>query len=79
MATDLAVEAAGNFLLQMSQPYEEKKGVGASVLTPEALQELQAEDAKGTHKNELEMAPVKETEPKPEAPAKRLRIEAPKA
>ena len=27
-------------------------------------QELQAEDAKGTHKNELEMAPVKETEPR---------------
>ncbi|CAL1144223.1 unnamed protein product [Cladocopium goreaui] len=39
MATDLAVEAAGNFLLQMSQPYEEKKGIGASVLTPEALKD----------------------------------------
>eukprot|EP00913_Durusdinium_trenchii_P003250 g3006.t1 len=64
MASDLAVEAAGNFLLQMSQPFEprtldrvnheEKTGVGASVLTPQALQELQAEGSKASDSKEME-------------------------
>ncbi|CAJ1388569.1 unnamed protein product [Effrenium voratum] len=62
MATDLAVETARNFLLQMSQPYEEKKGVGASVLTPEALKELQAGEVQklqGLGQNEIEGPPDK--------------------
>ncbi|CAK9005318.1 unnamed protein product [Durusdinium trenchii] len=58
MASDLAVEAAGNFLLQMSQPFEEKTGVGASVLTPQALQELQAEDSKASDSKEMEKSAI---------------------
>ena len=77
MATDLAVEAAGNFLLQMSQPYEEKKGIGASVLTPEALKELQAEDSKAKEVDTSEAKPETSTPDRPEAP-KRLRIEGSK-
>mmetsp|Transcript_2735 Transcript_2735/g.5980 ORF Transcript_2735/g.5980 Transcript_2735/m.5980 type:complete len:832 (+) Transcript_2735:68-2563(+) len=42
MSTDVAVQAARSFLLRMSQPYEAKQGAGASVLSPEALRELQA-------------------------------------
>ncbi|CAK0793616.1 unnamed protein product [Prorocentrum cordatum] len=45
MATDMAVNAARSFLLQMSQPYVEITGAGASVLTLEALQDLQAREA----------------------------------
>merc|ERR1712190_299879 len=33
-STDIAVQVARRFLLQMSQPYKEKSGVAASVLTP---------------------------------------------
>jgi len=77
MATDLAVEAAGNFLLQMSQPYEEKKGIGASVLTPEALKELQAEDSKAKEVDTSKAKPETSTPDRPEAP-KRLRIEGSK-
>ncbi|CAK9004531.1 unnamed protein product [Durusdinium trenchii] len=58
MASDLAVEAAGNFLLQMSQPFEEKTGVGASVLTPQALQELQAEGSKASDSKEMEKSAI---------------------
>jgi len=42
MSTEVAVQAARSFLLRMSQPYEAKEGAGASVLSPEALAELQA-------------------------------------
>eukprot|EP00931_Biecheleriopsis_adriatica_P035081 TRINITY_DN20216_c0_g1_i1.p1 TRINITY_DN20216_c0_g1~~TRINITY_DN20216_c0_g1_i1.p1 ORF type:complete len:832 (+),score=168.69 TRINITY_DN20216_c0_g1_i1:142-2637(+) len=45
MATDLAVEASRKFLVQMSQPYEEKTGVGASVLSPSALRAMQEKEA----------------------------------
>lgn len=45
MATDMAVNAARSFLLQMSQPYIEVTGAGASVLSPDALQDLQAREA----------------------------------
>eukprot|EP00405_Crypthecodinium_cohnii_P037987 CAMPEP_0206536930 /NCGR_PEP_ID=MMETSP0325_2-20121206/7038_1 /ASSEMBLY_ACC=CAM_ASM_000347 /TAXON_ID=2866 /ORGANISM="Crypthecodinium cohnii, Strain Seligo" /LENGTH=892 /DNA_ID=CAMNT_0054034227 /DNA_START=156 /DNA_END=2831 /DNA_ORIENTATION=+ len=41
MSTDVAVLAAKSFLLSMSQPYEEKTGANASVLTPKDLAELQ--------------------------------------
>merc|ERR1712137_563714 len=40
ISTDIAVQVARRFLLQMSQPYKEKSGVAASVLTPAALQLL---------------------------------------
>merc|ERR1712136_160845 len=45
MSTDVAVQAARSFLLRMSQPFEEPKGVGASVLTPADLASLQAREA----------------------------------
>jgi DNA excision repair protein ERCC-2 len=48
MATDTAVNAARSFLLQMSQPYKEVSGAGASVLTPEALQDLQERQAEAS-------------------------------
>jgi DNA excision repair protein ERCC-2 len=40
MGTDVAVQAARRFLLEMSQSYTEQKGIGASVLTKAALLEL---------------------------------------
>lgn len=47
MASDVAVQTARSFLLKMSQPYEEVKGPGASVLTPAALEQLQLQQAGG--------------------------------
>jgi len=45
LSTDIAVEAAKSFLLQMSQPYEEQLGhAGASLLTPAALEELRLQE-----------------------------------
>jgi len=44
MPSDIAVQVARNFLLKMSQPYTERTGLGASVLTPECLQELMAHE-----------------------------------
>merc|ERR1719433_1198359 len=46
LSTDVAVQAAKSFLLQMSQPFEEKLGsAGASLLTPAALEELRKQEA----------------------------------
>eukprot|EP00929_Paragymnodinium_shiwhaense_P081395 TRINITY_DN42570_c0_g1_i1.p1 TRINITY_DN42570_c0_g1~~TRINITY_DN42570_c0_g1_i1.p1 ORF type:complete len:923 (-),score=134.80 TRINITY_DN42570_c0_g1_i1:7-2562(-) len=44
MATDNAVQVARRFLLEMSQPHEQKKGLGAPVLTPAELARLQAHE-----------------------------------
>merc|ERR1712129_520613 len=42
LATDIAVSIARNFLLKMSQPFEEDLScAGASLLTPETLKKLQ--------------------------------------
>lgn len=72
MATDVAVHAARSFLLQMSQPYEEVKGPGASVLTPEALEELQARESQPKMPAPAEAA--EEDSMKDEFRTKRLRI-----
>nr|QDO16362.1 general transcription and DNA repair factor IIH helicase subunit XPD [Lingulodinium polyedra] len=45
MATDVAVETARNFLLRMSQPHVEQSGLGASVLSPAALEEFREHEA----------------------------------
>merc|ERR1712039_647119 len=46
LSTELAVQAARSFLLQMAQPFEEKVGsAGASLLTPAALEELRKLEA----------------------------------
>eukprot|EP00930_Biecheleria_cincta_P069750 TRINITY_DN57455_c0_g1_i1.p1 TRINITY_DN57455_c0_g1~~TRINITY_DN57455_c0_g1_i1.p1 ORF type:complete len:836 (-),score=161.87 TRINITY_DN57455_c0_g1_i1:48-2555(-) len=67
MATDMAVEAARNFLLQMSQPYEELRGAGASVLTPQALKELQETEARVLQKPAAQEPSAEEKDPAPEA------------
>jgi len=48
MASDVAVQIARSFLLRMSQPYEERRGIGASVLSPSDLQELQKRESDTT-------------------------------
>mmetsp|Transcript_29077 Transcript_29077/g.67424 ORF Transcript_29077/g.67424 Transcript_29077/m.67424 type:complete len:828 (-) Transcript_29077:62-2545(-) len=78
MAIDVAVEAAQNFLLQMSQPYEEKKGIGASVWSPEALKEMQMDEARSLQ-NEAAEAKKPEADGEPsvklaEPPEKRARL-----
>lgn len=45
MSTDVAVHAARNFLLHMSQPYQEVSGLTASVWTPDDLKELMKQEA----------------------------------
>jgi len=49
MATDTAVQAARRFLLEMSQPFTEQQGAGASVLTKTALLELIAREQDISH------------------------------
>merc|ERR1712100_842682 len=44
MSSDSAVQTARKFLLEMSQPFTEEQGVGASVLTKAALMELIAQE-----------------------------------
>jgi len=59
MATDTAVQAARSFLLQMSQSHEEKTGIGASVLTPEQLEEMKQLEAAAASAGIVEPAAVK--------------------
>merc|ERR1712048_1285799 len=51
MSTDVAVQAARGFLLQMSQPYSELKGVGASVWTKAALLGVVAREKELAHRS----------------------------
>eukprot|EP00928_Gymnodinium_smaydae_P016850 TRINITY_DN1637_c0_g1_i1.p1 TRINITY_DN1637_c0_g1~~TRINITY_DN1637_c0_g1_i1.p1 ORF type:complete len:843 (-),score=173.83 TRINITY_DN1637_c0_g1_i1:47-2575(-) len=44
MSSDVSVQTARTFLLKMSQPHNELRGVGASVLSPAELKELQARE-----------------------------------
>lgn len=70
MSTDAAVAAARSFLLQMSQPYQEITGLGASVLTPATLQELQdREGARGAAERSPEKRPRLMAGPPPAAQA----------
>mmetsp|Transcript_122306 Transcript_122306/g.212225 ORF Transcript_122306/g.212225 Transcript_122306/m.212225 type:complete len:842 (+) Transcript_122306:93-2618(+) len=46
MGTDVAVQVARTFLLQMSQPFVEAKGVNSSVLSKDALESLMASERK---------------------------------
>jgi len=45
MPTDLAVDTTRNFLLRMSQPFQAQTGIGASVMSPEDLADLQEREA----------------------------------
>jgi DNA excision repair protein ERCC-2 len=76
MATDVAVQVARRFLLQMSQPFKPQQGIGASVLTKASLLELIAREH-GTLDEDVENlvtdAPVTE-KLVAEAPNKRLRV-----
>jgi len=52
MSTDVAVHTARNFLLRMSQPYEEVSGLTASVWTPGDLKTLIEQEAAGQAKKD---------------------------
>merc|ERR1711933_602641 len=45
MATDVAVDTTRNFLLRMSQPFKAQTGIGASVMSPADLADLQEREA----------------------------------
>jgi len=60
MATDVAVEATRNFLLQMSQPYLEVKGPGASVLTLRDLQLRECSAVQGDDPDKKDEQPEEE-------------------
>merc|ERR1712187_718353 len=45
MATDVAVDTTRNFLLRMSQPFKARTGIGASVMSPADLADLQEREA----------------------------------
>jgi len=77
MASDVAIQASHSFLLGMAQPYEEPKGISGSVLTPEALEELQQRETSETRAKEALMSSQKPSskEESEEPPEKRNKTE----